>query len=316
MKISYHKISDSTIINVDKEITPDKWIDEIDWVSIKGNDREEVVKLMGNLPFMTNLEGYIEHPHKFIFPLISKEVVALNLIVSKNDKFFTSDYVTIILVGPLVITIFPEWLDLKKGREYSKFMAPKVKNIKHHTFFSLAYEMLVQSVDHIMKARNQLRRLGNRFTIEPDEIKATEVIGVRNNIVQLSDIVEDQVVGIEILLAVTEARHEPENADSIRGLIGDFDSTKKAADRLEEKAEAIRVQYMLLQQEKSNKKINVLTIVQALFVPLTFIAGVYGMNFEHMPELSWEYGYFGIWGIFVLIWVISLAFFYKHGWFD
>jgi len=73
---------------------------------------------------------------------------------------------------------------------------------------------------------------------------------------------------------------------------------------------------MLIQQEKSTRKINLLTIIQAIFVPLTFIAGIYGMNFINMPELQWEYGYFYTLFLFAAIATVSLYFFYKKGWFD
>ena len=90
----------------------------------------------------------------------------------------------------------------------------------------------------------------------------------------------------------------------------------KAMLRLEKKAESLRLQYMLLQQEKSTKKINVLTIVQAIFVPLTFIAGVYGMNFINIPELNWPFGYLFAWLVFIGLASGLLIYFYRKGWFD
>lgn len=59
-----------------------------------------------------------------------------------------------------------------------------------------------------------------------------------------------------------------------------------------EDANALLNSYMTFQAQKSNDVMKLLTIFSAFFLPLTFIAGVYGMNFENMPELQWEYGYF------------------------
>lgn len=59
---------------------------------------------------------------------------------------------------------------------------------------------------------------------------------------------------------------------------------------------------------------RVLTIVSAIILPLTLIAGIYGMNFEHMPELKWKIGYFGILGIMGLIGLILVWIFYRLGW--
>jgi magnesium transporter len=63
-----------------------------------------------------------------------------------------------------------------------------------------------------------------------------------------------------------------------------------------------------------NEVMKVLTIISTLFIPLTFIAGVYGMNFENMPELKWEYGYFAVWGIMGIITIGMLRYFRAKKW--
>jgi hypothetical protein len=51
-----------------------------------------------------------------------------------------------------------------------------------------------------------------------------------------------------------------------------------------------------------------------LFIPLTFLVGVYGMNFEHMPELKWRWGYFAVWGVMLAMAAGLLHFFRKKKW--
>ena len=63
-----------------------------------------------------------------------------------------------------------------------------------------------------------------------------------------------------------------------------------------------------------NEVMKVLTIFSAIMLPLTFIVGVYGMNFEHMPELRSRYGYFVVWGVMISVAVGMLIFFRKRGW--
>ena len=63
-----------------------------------------------------------------------------------------------------------------------------------------------------------------------------------------------------------------------------------------------------------NEVMKVLTIFSAIMLPLTFIVGVYGMNFEHMPELRSRYGYFVVWGVMVSVALGMLIFFRKRGW--
>lgn len=63
-----------------------------------------------------------------------------------------------------------------------------------------------------------------------------------------------------------------------------------------------------------NKVIQLLTIISTIFIPLTFIAGVYGMNFENMPELSWKNGYYFVLGFMLLVVVFMLLFFRRRKW--
>ncbi len=59
---------------------------------------------------------------------------------------------------------------------------------------------------------------------------------------------------------------------------------------------------------------KVLTIVATIFIPLTFITGLYGMNFDHIPELHLKYGYFGIWGVMILVTAGLLFYFRRKKW--
>lgn len=88
--------------------------------------------------------------------------------------------------------------------------------------------------------------------------------------------------------------------------------------------EAIEIYYTMVsdQQNSYNANINnnvndvmkVLTIFSAIFIPLTFIVGVYGMNFNYIPALKYHYSYFILWGIMVAIAIIMLFFFKRKKW--
>lgn len=66
---------------------------------------------------------------------------------------------------------------------------------------------------------------------------------------------------------------------------------------------------------KLNDVMKLLTIFSVIFIPITFIVGVYGTNFVYFPELSWKYGYFIMWGIIVLITIGMLIYFKHKKWF-
>lgn len=63
---------------------------------------------------------------------------------------------------------------------------------------------------------------------------------------------------------------------------------------------------------RMNEVMKVLTIISTIFIPLTFIVGVYGMNFKHMPELSWPPGYFVVWGVMLAISASLFGFFKRQ----
>lgn len=73
--------------------------------------------------------------------------------------------------------------------------------------------------------------------------------------------------------------------------------------------------YFSLQGHRMNQVMTTLTIMAAIFIPLTFMAGIYGMNFEFIPELSWKYSYFVLWGLMILVAVVLVSYFKRKKWF-
>ena len=72
--------------------------------------------------------------------------------------------------------------------------------------------------------------------------------------------------------------------------------------------------YMTVMSNKMNEVMKVLTIIATIFIPLTFIAGIYGMNFTHMPELQSKNGYFILLGFMFIIFIFMLLYFKRKKW--
>jgi magnesium transporter len=72
--------------------------------------------------------------------------------------------------------------------------------------------------------------------------------------------------------------------------------------------------YLSATSNRLNQIMKALTIVSTIFLPLSFVAGVYGMNFDFMPELNWRYGYLFVWFIFIAIITGMLSYFRKNHW--
>lgn len=79
--------------------------------------------------------------------------------------------------------------------------------------------------------------------------------------------------------------------DDLRLLTASAHYAERAADRLETHVADLRQRYAMYQQDRTNRRLAVLTVISAIFLPLTLIAGIYGMNFDVMPELHFAYSY-------------------------
>jgi magnesium transporter len=78
----------------------------------------------------------------------------------------------------------------------------------------------------------------------------------------------------------------------------------------------MRENYTSINSNRMNNIMMLLTVVTSIFIPLTFIVGVYGMNFKYMPELEWRYSYFLVMGLMSALAIILFYLFKKKGWFD
>lgn len=78
----------------------------------------------------------------------------------------------------------------------------------------------------------------------------------------------------------------------------------------------IRDNYLSINSAKMNRNMMVLTVITTIFIPLTFIVGLYGMNFKYMPELNWRYSYFVVLMIMIIIALVMYTWFKRKGWMD
>jgi magnesium transporter len=72
--------------------------------------------------------------------------------------------------------------------------------------------------------------------------------------------------------------------------------------------------YLSSVSNRMNEVMKILTIIGTIFIPLTFIVGIYGMNFKFMPELEWRGGYFVVWGVMIAVGASLMMFFRRKKW--
>ena len=182
----------------------------------------------------------------------------------------------------------------------------------------LAYALIDAIVDHYFLV---LEKLGERIQIIEDSILDNpspqmahtvhilkqETISVRKAIWPLREVVN----ALERLESdLMSAYIDPYLRDLYDHTVQVIDAVESYRDILSSMLEI----YLATISNKMNEVMKVLTIISTIFIPLTFIAGVYGMNFKHMPELEWQYGYPLSIALMAAIALGLLAFFRSKKW--
>ena len=90
--------------------------------------------------------------------------------------------------------------------------------------------------------------------------------------------------------------------------------TSEVSEMYREMVTGLMNTYLSSVANRTNDVMKVLTIMASIFIPLTFMAGIYGMNFEHMPELKYEYSYAILWFAMGVVATGMLVFFWRKGW--
>jgi magnesium transporter len=135
-----------------------------------------------------------------------------------------------------------------------------------------------------------------------------ELIYLRKAVYPLRDALSKVVKGESEFIEEENLRYYSDIYDHVIHLIDSLDTYKDLTSSLLD----IHINAM---NTRMNEVMKVLTVFSTIFMPLTFIVGIYGMNFDYMPELRWQWGYFGILGIMVVIVIGMLYYFKKKKWF-
>jgi magnesium transporter len=190
----------------------------------------------------------------------------------------------------------------------------------------LAYRLIDAVVDSyfpmIEKLGDKLDELDDAVTNHPPASIVTDVHQMRSELLLVRRAIWPHRDAINSLLR----DKNPLIDDATRTFLHDvYDHTVQLIDLVESYREIctdLRDYYMTSISNRMNEIMKVLTIISTLFIPLSFITGVYGMNFNtakskwNMPELDWVFGYPFAWGLILAVAGGMLLFFKRRGWFD
>ena len=144
------------------------------------------------------------------------------------------------------------------------------------------------------------------LNIEVQQLKR-EILKVRRAIFPLR----------EIINRIEKGEHQLINTRTITYYRDIYDHLIQVSENIDiyrEMIWSLMDMYMTTISNRMNEVMKVLTIISTIFIPLTFLAGIYGMNFEYIPELQYKYGYFVLIGVMLLMFVLLLFFFKKKKW--
>jgi magnesium transporter len=173
-------------------------------------------------------------------------------------------------------------------------------------YYSPVLDDFDDRIDKLEDDNFTLKRPNNMILSEIMDLKRS-VLRLRRISVKQMDILQRMSRG-EFALITEEMR--PFYRDVYDHLVRVVDLAENYRDLISGSLEA----YLSVVSNRLNEIMKVLTIFSAIMLPLTFIAGVYGMNFDNMPELHSRYGYYGVWIIMVAVAVAMLLFFKRRGW--
>ena len=293
--------------------------DSVTWINIDGLGDQEIIRKIGEQfsihplilediqntgqrPTVEDLEGYIYLTLKM-------------LQYQEKSHEIEIEHVTLIIGARYVIS-FQE----NVGDVFDPVRDRIRKDGRIRKFGSdyLAYSLIDAIVDNYFAVVEHLEErvelIEGEVTLNPTRAALGQINDLKRDMIFL----RKSVWPLREVIAHLEQTDSPIIHDTIRIYLRDvYDHTIQVIDTLEIFRDLLAGMidiYLSSLSNRLNEVMKVLTIIATIFIPLTFITGIYGMNFTYIPLLDWWYGYFMIMGIMTTIGLFMVLFFRKRGW--
>lgn len=182
----------------------------------------------------------------------------------------------------------------------------------------LAYSLIDAVVDHYFSVLevlgDRIEALGDEMTRDPKREDLEAIRRLKRELLFM----RKSVWPLREVLAGIQRDESRLFGDAVRPYLRDvYDHTIQIIDTVEtfrDMVSGLMDVYLSSVSNRMNEVMKVLTIIATIFIPLSFIAGIYGMNFDFMPELEWKFGYFGALGLMLAVGVGMLFYFRRKRW--
>jgi magnesium transporter len=169
------------------------------------------------------------------------------------------------------------------------------------------FEVLEAITDAIQILELKVLRSANSENLKMIEFEKRKLVELRKIVLPLKDVTFQLEKMQSPFLQAENRNYFADLKENCLAVLEEIEANKQIL-------EGMANLYYAVQGQRMNEIMKVLTVVSAIFIPLTFIVGVYGMNFKHMPELDYPYGYYTVVGVMFTISVTLLIVFIKRGW--
>lgn len=193
------------------------------------------------------------------------------------------------------------------------------ENIKdwdqYHCFYDVLDKIVDQYFPIIYKIEDELNEIENNSGRKSMGILLDELFEIRHQLLTLRHTVNPMR---DLLYRMLNSQHLEWIKRRVEYFSDIYDHLLKLSEMVESNREItmdIHDSYISVNSHQTNQVMQILTIITSIFAPLTFIAGIYGMNFIYMPELNWKYGYFLSLAIMGTIACLMFFWFKRKGWF-
>jgi magnesium transporter len=262
--------------------------------------------------FLIKLLSDNEHPNKVIL-LDDLLFVATRVLITNSQKLDSEQM--IFIVSPNFL-----WSIQEKSGDYFNWIRERLLGnegiVRKKKADYLLFLLLESIIENYQKTYEENAELNadklNSTHIKPTP-EFTSLVEKRKqelfNFKKATLSLRDTIVKLEkVEIAGFETKYFSELKEQTNNLISNIDFELQ---ELESKINLI----FSIQGHRLNEVMKTLTILSVIFIPLTFLAGIYGMNFENIPELKFKYGYFVLLGIMVFITICAIWYFKRKKWF-
>jgi len=301
-----------------EDLSPEWLRDEVlRWIDVEAPMAEKLTDFLAPLgipqPILESCLKPTEEPQLVRYEDII--YIEFPFIVKENES--RQKYVSIILLSTTLVTIHSEPISnisRLKADLYLKsiILLPSISVL----LYELIFDLLKQNYRIFQDIRNQINKLSKSMYEIPDTVDLMDISALNNLVDLFITVGEDQLYSIDAILASESSIFNlGDKRQDFKNLSRGINNGLRILNRYDARVNDLNQHYLLTLQDRTNNRLKVLTLISAIFLPLTLLAGIYGMNFQYMPELDDHYAYFLVLGVMVLIAMAMLFFFYSRGWF-